>query len=1194
MTQEARAAQEQLEASNPAVSAFVSAHAGAGKTKLLIDRLLRLMLANLGPGPDNAPADPGRILCLTFTKAAAAEMAIRLQRRLGHFVTLTDEALNAELKTLHITPDPKTRARARELFARVLDLPGGMRISTIHAFCQSLLRRFPLEAGLSPHFRLAEEQGADARALLDQARETILPAVPPSDIEALAGLITADGFASLVRQLEHHRERLKHALALPAPALRAALRRAAGATAETPELLLQAAVTWPAEPTLRAALQHAARDGSPAVAEKARRMLGWLNLPPDLRAEHWEHWTVELFTKSGDPRALSTFCNANLARAHPHIQPLCAAEQTRVLAVQAEQRAMATADASAALLTLAAPMLAAYEQAKTRAGLLDYDDLIRRTNTLLGHAGAAWVKYKLDGGIDHLLLDEVQDTAPPQWNVTDALTDDFFAGEGARADLHRTVFAVGDKKQSIYGFQGAEPEQFATHQHRYRALVHAARGPQSWRSTMLDVSFRSTPPVLAAVDAIFAQPLAATGVCEPGTVLRHHPNRAGQAGTVTLWPLAPRTEAPAPEPWIVPDRYHAARSAPETLVAELAAWIHHQTTTHQPLHAADRDLRAGDFLILVRRRGAFDRALVRELKKLGVPVAGLDRMVLTEQPAVQDLMSLCEALLLPDNDLSLAEMLTSPLGGLTDDSLMALCAGRAASLWEILRTRAAERADWQNAEKFFGTLLARADFTTPYGLLAEALGPLGARARLFARLGPEAAEPVDELLAAALQFANLHPPSLQGFLHWLRQSGAEVKREAEAAGDTVRIMTVHGAKGLEAPVVILPDTTGLPPEEDRLHWTTDPQTGTPLFLWAPRQEFTCPAITALKQQAADRRAAEYNRLLYVALTRARDHLLICGWQPRAEVPATAWYALAQAGLAAAHATLTPHTWGEALTLTAPQTARPDSRDAPQETSATAPPPWAGAAPLWQPAAAPPEPAIPRPLAPSRPEGANLGAVPPARSPLLAVPHIPGRATAADRGSLIHALLQHLPDLPPPARRAAAIAYAARTIPTDAPTLAPTLAESVLAILENPAFAPLFGPGSRAEQALTGLVAGQIVTGRIDRLVITPTEILIADYKTARTPPASPDRVPVLYLRQLAAYRAVLRLLYPARPVRCLLIWTEGPVAMPIPDNLLDSHAPGTGSSTSADQADPLIALPAQAISARTTSRPHPLPQGELA
>ena len=1134
----ARAHQEQLAASDPTVSAFVSAHAGAGKTKLLIDRLLRLMLTG---------ANPAHILCLTFTKAAAAEMAIRLQKRLAEFVTIPDDALEDRLKSLLVTPTAEARTRARALFAQVLDLPGGMRISTIHAFCQSLLRRFPLEAEMSPHFRLVEEH--DAREALDAAREAFLPNADSAAIAALAGLASADGFGALTALLERHRDRLAPVLALPPALRRAAFARASGAGAVTQADLIANAVVWPEEPTLREALRRARVFGSPAVAERAVQMEGWLNLPPDARAEHWDHWLTHLYTSEGKHRAASTFCNAKLSALHPDICAVTTAEQDRVAAVLQSCRALRCAEASAALLDLAAPIIAAYGETKRRGGLVDYDDLIARTVALLSNGGAAWVKYKLDGGIDHLLLDEVQDTSGPQWDVTDALAEDFFAGESARTTAPgdgppRTIFAVGDIKQSIYSFQGAVPGEFESRRAQYAARVRAAG--QQWRESVLDVSFRSTAPVLRAVDAVFASPGSACGVCGPGS-LSHLPNRVGQAGSATVWPLAPRPEATPIVPWTIPRANQGARSAPQDLVRHLARWIADQITRPTMLQSANRPMRAGDFLVLVRRRGQFDRALVRELKKNGVNVAGLDRMKLTEQLAVMDLVSLCQALLLPQDDLALAEMLTSPLGNLSDESLMDLAVGREGSLWEALRTRAAERPDWQAAAEFFAALLTRVDYALPYALLAEALGPLGGRARLFARLGPEAAEPVDELLASAQAYATQHAPSLQGFLHWLDRSGAEVKREAEAGGDVLRIMTVHGAKGLEAPVVILPDTVSLPPDEDRLHWTHDPQSGAELFLWVPNKDYRCEAVDRISAAAAAKRMEEYNRLLYVAMTRARDHLLICGWQPRGDVPDEAWYAQIVQGLHAAGAAPEPHEWGTALTVTAPQAAIQEGEPVRVAAAHVPVPNWAGRAPDWRAHPLPEEPALPRPLAPSRPEYAAWGMVPPARSPLRRAASF----GAASRGSLVHALLQHLPELSPPHWEEAAVAYATQSLPADE---ARALASQVLEVLRAPELAALFTPASRAEQGLSGVVNGRVMSGRVDRLAVAADRVLVADYKTSRTPPEAPDDVPVLYLRQMAAYRALLRLLYPSREIVCVLVWTEGPVAMTLPDALLDLHA----------------------------------------
>ena len=1107
------------------MSAFVAASAGSGKTKLLIDRLLRLMLQG---------AKPERILCLTFTKAAAAEMALRLQRILGEWVTLPEAELREALISRGIVPDAERMKLAPELFAKVLDLPGGMRISTIHAFCQSLLRRFPLEAALAPHFRLLED--ADGNAELQGAREDAMATADPAALSVIAGLVSDQGFGRLVSDLRPKAAKLRPLLLNPARLAR--LQRALGVSGDDAGLV-QAAVAWD-DAELRAVVGQLKTNGTASERELAERMFGWLNLPPALRIEHWDEWLSILLTKEGLARKAGAFCKGKWAKSDPALAAACVAEAERAAAVEDDRRALKVAAATDALLTLAAPVLAGFERRKQLAGLLDYDDLITRTSNLLLDPGTAWVLFKLDGGLDHLLLDEVQDTAPQQWQIAGALTAEFFATE-APEEGARTVFAVGDRKQSIYSFQGADPAEFDRWRGLMRQSVNDSGGV--FRDTVLDVSFRSTSAVLALVDQVFADDLAHIGVVAPGDTLKHEADRAGHAGLVELWPLVPLPPQEPPEPWAVADRNHGLTTAPQRLAEALAQWIAAQIGRTQ-LPSRGRAVEAGDILILVRRRDDFARALVRRLKGLGVAVAGLDRLYLTDQPAVQDLLALCDTLLLPEDDLSLACVLTSPLGELNDDDLMALAIGRPGSLWSALRRRRGERPEWERATAFIEALLARVDYVTPHALLVEALGPLGSRARLLRRLGPEAAEPLDELLGAAMSHASSHPPSLQGFLHWLRQSGAEVKRQAEEAGRSVRVMTVHGAKGLQAPLVILPDTTSMPPDGGGLVWDGD------VPLWSPRSELRCAAVDRLKATAKQARIEEYNRLLYVALTRAEDRLLVCGWETRRTVPEESWYNAVRRGmlgLAPVEQSLADiaEPWdGTSLVHETTQTAPP------RQAKLTAPverlplPRWVGGPPDWLPHAAPTEPARPVPLAPSRPADAGLGPVPHAASPRA------GDGGALQRGSLIHHLLQHAPALPPAGRDAAIATYLAAA---GAPA---GLLPEITGIIDHPDLAPLFGPHGRAEQPLSGLVGGAVVSGIVDRMAVLPERVLLADYKTNRDAPARPEDTPVLYLRQMAAYRALVAAIFPGRTVECRLVWTRSAAVMALPGRLLDSHTPG--------------------------------------
>lgn len=1142
-----RAIDEQLRASDPAVSAFVEASAGSGKTKLLIDRMLRLMLAG---------AEPAKIQCLTFTKAAAAEMANRLQERLGEWAVADDRKLEADLVALRVPVGTETVAQARALFARVLDLPGGMRIGTIHAFCQSLLRRFPLEAHITPHFALVED--ADARLTMERARETILTTAPADAIDLIAGHAKAEQFGLLVTKLDGQRTRMTPLLDMPEPALVAAIRRAAGSTAVSEAALLRASVQWPEEPALLDALRICEAGGTVAAKGLLEPLLDWMALEPAGRVASWESWLGGWLTGVGAPRKPGNLAAAALAKKNPGLHDTLIAEQERILAIEPQRAAARCADATAALLRLARPILRAYGERKRELDQLDYGDLIARTQALLENPGAEWVLYKLDGGIDHLLLDEVQDTAPEQWHIAHRLTDEFFAGLGARPQASlgvdapdRTFFAVGDPKQSIYSFQGADRDEFS--RSRIKLAERVGGSGQRWETVTLDVSFRSTAPVLALVDAVFADPVAAKGVVE--AKLEHFADRAGHAGRIELWPLAPVEVAGEVEPWTIPATNMGLASAPQRLADAIAGWIAAALERGEPLPSQDRPIGAGDVLILVRRRTDFARSLVRALKGRGVPVAGLDRLVLTEQAAVQDVLAACDAILLPRDDLAVGCVLTSPLGFLSQDSLLDLAAGRTGTLWSTLRDRAGEREEWGRAHRFLAALSSRADHVTPHALLAELLGPLGGRARLLARLGAEAAEPLDELVGAALEYTRTHPPSLQGFVHWLRRSGATIKREAGAAGGAVRVMTVHGAKGLQAPIVILPDTSALPPDDEPFVWAPDPGSDVCVPLWSPQRTKGGPRWRELRDGDTEKRMEEYNRLLYVAMTRAEDRLIVCGWDTRSGLKDETWYRLIERGFAALGAGVDPETllpWTAetgVLMVASEQVATPKVIMASAGAAASPLPRWAGSPGDWKPAAPPPEPVLASPLAPSRPGNIAFGPVPQTASPRLTG----GKRDAFRRGTLVHALLQHLPALPEQDWDAAASVFLARH-PLEASEAAAMQAQT-LAVLRDPALAPLFAPGSRAEQPMTGLVGSTIITGTVDRMAVLPDRVLLVDYKTGRDAPADVAKTPVLYLRQLAAYRAVLRGIYPGREVECALVWTAGPVITPLPSALLDAHAP---------------------------------------
>jgi ATP-dependent helicase/nuclease subunit A len=1121
-------------------SVWVEASAGTGKTTVLTRRVLSLLL-------DKTP--PSRILCLTFTKAAAAEMANRVNETLARWATIRDGDLAEELVELRgAAPDADLLDYARQLFARVLDAPGGITIATIHAFCQSLLRRFPLEAGIAPHFELMDERSsaealtAAREIVLMQARDGAMPALA----EALAVAVQnshEEKFVELLGALAQERARLFRALGSDFDAFAQTLHRVLGlAEGETAASVIAEACVAGAcdESGLRAAAQAMLASKSKTDHERGAKIAVWL-AAGERRIGGFDAYLGAFFTADGAGSRFANPVTVSLARQQPQVAAAVEAEAERLQVIR-QRRCAADIDAATlAIARLGAAMLEAYERHKTGRALLDYDDLILKARDLLRRPGIApWVLFKLDGGLDHILVDEAQDTNPEQWEIVQLIAAEFFVGEGAREGA-RTVFAVGDAKQSIYSFQRADPAKFIAMRGHFERAAAAA-----WRRVPLDISFRSVAAVLDAVDAVFAAAPASDGVALDGQIIRHIAQRQGDAGVVELWPpIVPETAADATR-WEPPVKQRAA-SEPRarlaaTIAARIADWLEHG----ERLEAHDRPIQARDIMVLVRRRGPFVAELVRNLKQRGVPVAGADRMVLTEQLAVEDMIALARFLLLPEDDLTLATVLKGPLFGFSEEELFALAWQRPTSLWAALRERREEAPSFARAATELLQLLARVDFVPPYELFAEILSARGGRRAMLGRLGPEAADPLDELLAAALAYERSHGVSLQGFLNWLSEGAAEIKRDLDqGARDEVRILTVHGAKGLEAPIVFLPDTLQMPQKNPLILWD---ESGLPLWLVA--RDAPPRAAQAALDLAKRKRDQEYRRLLYVAMTRAADRLYICGWQTKRSPPAGNWHALVRTGLDAVGAESFAFedesipgvaAWsGTGLRLRHAQTARPRPPEAAarQPAPTTLLPDW-----CWSPP--PPEPAPPKPLAPSQPRAQE----PPARSPLG-----DDRGAAFVRGRLVHRLLQSLPAIEPLRRAAAAQRFLALPVHGLGVAEQQAILGETMAVLEHPDFAPLFGPGSIAEVPVVGLLGGRALSGQIDRLVVEGPSVLIVDYKTIRPVPASVAEVPALYLDQLAAYRAAIAAVFPDKEIRCALLWTDGPALMPIPPNLLSGFA----------------------------------------
>jgi ATP-dependent helicase/nuclease subunit A len=1124
-------------AANPQVSAWVDASAGTGKTTVLTSRVLRLLLAG---------TDPGRILCITFTKAAAAEMANRIIRDSGRWAVVDDAALvDALFKLTGERPDAAMQTRARQLFAEILEAPAGFRIQTIHAFCQSVLRRFPLEAGVPPHFDLIEDR--TAAELLGEARQAVLveAARAPDGplgraVAVLVEFMDDRGFAGLVQAILGARRNLSRAIAdsggvgLLIPTMWRALGLQPGDSAH--DILAEACRDGAFDGTALREACATLSNGAPTDQARASAIAAWL--ASDRRAEGWNGYVAQFLTGKGEARVPAS--KAMKAVAH-----LIAPEAERLMAVEDRLRAAATARGTEAMLHVAAALFDFYERAKAVRGVLDYDDLIDRTRALVESNAASWVLYKLDGGIDHLLLDEAQDTNPDQWGIVKALAAEFFAGKGAR-DVNRTIFVVGDGKQSIYSFQGADPAALPAMRLHFEGQLAAAR--QSLEPVELTYSFRSTEPVLTLVDSVFDNPEAQDGVYpDPIARLRHGVSRTADPGRVEVWPVLKPADAPdVVAPWALPEKAPDAGDPETDLANRIARTIADWIETGERIGPGGRPIDAGDVMILVRRRTRFVGPMVRALKARRVPVAGVDRLALIEPLATRDLMALGRFLLLPEDDLTLAALLKSPLIGLGEEALFTLAHDRAGTLWNALLAAAERDAkSFEPARAFLSGLLAEVDFIRPFELFARVLvGPCpggitpggSGRRAMIRRLGPDALDPLDEFLSAALDYERSHPPTLEGFIGWLEASDAEIKRELSGSAGAVRIVTVHGAKGLQAPIVFLPDTTQIPSGNMGPQLLWHDAEGRAIPYWSPRAALRPGLCAQLAADLADAGMREYRRLLYVALTRAADRLYVCGWQGKRSPSPGNWHALVAEGMSKAGAQAIEQN-GEVLHRL-DYSGLPGRALQPVDVQRAAPPP---PLPDWARRPALSEPRPFRPLAPSRLDMPGVADVP-VRSPAS-----PDDARRFRRGRAIHRLLQLLPDIAPGDRTR----VAERMLAEFSAEERAVVAAEALAVLNNPACARFFGPSSRAEVPIVGRIGVRGIAGQIDRLLVEPDRVTIVDFKSGRIPAAGADAVPGAYLGQMAAYRAVLRQIYPDRAIDLVLIWTDGPVAVTLASAALD-------------------------------------------
>lgn len=1110
MTPRDDATQAQVDAARPTASTWLAANAGSGKTRVLTDRVARLLLEGV---------EPQHILCLTYTKAAASEMQNRLFKRLGEWAMLQDDPLKKSLDELGVEGliDPARLRKARTLFARAIETPGGLKIQTIHSFCASLLRRFPLEAKISPQFTEIEDRAADL--LRAEIVEQMADGDDTDLVSNLARHYTGDDFGKLTRAIVQHKEGFEAELAWPEITALFGLPPDFDID-RLPEQVIDADTKlWIGDVCAELARY------TPTMVTLSQQLAGVNVVTPDFDDLQTLKWAF-LHQKKGIFKAEAKFGSVPTKKAQEGLgallEPLQQLMERTAHAHDMELGVLA-ARKSFALHQFAQRFLALYVREKQNRGWLDFDDLILKARQLLTDSNvAAWVLYRIDGGIDHILVDEAQDTSPAQWDVIRKLAAEFSSGEGSRAEVTRTLFVVGDKKQSIYSFQGADPREFDRMEAEFKEKLQAAG--REFQSSVLQYSFRSSNAVLRLVDQTFEQHKTAGFGSDTG----HIAFKGDLPGRVDLWPVIEKSAEEDDLKWYDPLDRKSAQDHTVILAEQIACQIKQMIDNHQTIpfdHAgghARRPVTPGDFLILVQRRSGLFSEIIRACKNNGLPIAGADRLKVGGELAVRDLGALLSFLAVPEDSLSLASALKSPLFGWSEQDLFTLAHNRSEThLWQELRNQ----KNHPKTLEILYDLRSDVGFLRPYDLIERILTRHGGRRKLLARLGLEAEDGINALLSQALAYERTAIPSLTGFLVWMQTDDLEIKRQIDSASDQIRVMTVHGAKGLESPIVILPDTgkRDVAIKNDIIRMD-----GTPV--WKTVADDMPTRMITVIDQMKETELEERLRLLYVALTRAEKWLIVaaCGDLPKNY---DSWYQLVEAALEHENATevsfqgltvkrLSHADWDALPHVHTKKPSRPKI-ELPAFFGALAGAPVEGR----------------KIISPSDLGGAK------------ALPGEIGRDEDAAKayGTLVHLYLEHLSATDETDWAMVIQSLAGRRGSDADHTQAASEAQR---ILKTPEFRYLFDPAHLSEVPICADLGAERLFGFIDRLVLTDDLVLAVDYKTNQSVPATPQQVPLGILRQMGGYAHALAQVYPDRKIQVAVLWTHTGTLMHLPHEIV--------------------------------------------
>jgi ATP-dependent helicase/nuclease subunit A len=1069
-------------------STWVMAHAGSGKTYRLIWRVVGLLLRDV---------TPESIWCVTYTNAAAAEMDARLIALLKA-MHLADDAGLLEMLSGPL-PECATAEHipvARSLFARIQQRPhGGVRFTTMHGLCQWLLRAFPLEAGISEHATLLEPEDATTM------RRDAIRQICAANLDDASALAHARAHIISVANFDH-------ALAMIEKAIQKQANMQPHFVRE-PEAMSQDyyGALGIADPDGRAALhasfiQHDGVALAPAIAMLCEsrnandRAFGalldqWVHADITARESMLGAYLGGFLTSTMAPRK-RLFTKQSMAE-DSAAAGLLRREQQRVYDYAQQRAAYALAEDSVAIQRMAQAASDAYQSSKAAADVLDYDDLLRVAYGLLSSPDMMpWVMHRLDYRLEHLLIDEAQDTSPIQWRMIGALCEEIIA-QSEQAGQPKTLFVVGDVKQSIYSFQGAAPHWLPR---MYAEL--SSRLPHGIERETLDVSYRSSGAVLDWVNALCADADIASSLADQGPV-PHRLHHRDAYGRIECWPTSEATPHAPLAPYHMPVAPIEAQTADAALAEQIASEL---DTRLLGMPLRGKPLRPGDVMILVRTRTALVGYINAALMRRGIPVAGLDRLRLAEHPAVHDCMALFAWCLQPNDDMALAQLMMSPLLDMSQETLLECAAGRGdIALWEAVQRDhpavATQLRAWQEHAR-----------EGAYGLLQHVL-VRDKKTRAFSRrMGEDSLNVLDELLLYVQAKDEAHQGHIAHLLHALERESPELKREQHSGVDSeenaVRIMTVHGAKGLQAPLVILADTTRMPSlQQEQLYMD---ETG----CWAALQSESAYA-DQWGQLKADKKKAltdEYYRLLYVAATRAADMLVVAGSGTPA---AGCWYEVMARHLRA----LGPEKSASGMLYYESGIHQTAGAPPPESRKLLAVPSWLSAPVTF--------PELPLSLRPS-----YVGNEEGHATDMHVAPQSEGDPQAY--GNCFHALMEWADA----SVNDEEIQAFARLHAQDAERLL----REFRALWAAADIAALLSLDAAREQDIrhrTRMNEKEYVfSGQIDRLIIRDTECIILDYKTALAPPST---MPEAYKTQLISYALMMQRALPTHRVRAGLLWT---------------------------------------------------------